>query len=108
MPLQLPLTGYKARRYDLRKIHAFKIANKPDSDIYSHPAPPRSFMFAGAGWAYGVGCGVGTFLGVGVGVGLQPFFGAGMGAGAFCGAGFAAGFILGNGTPYIHYGVSTP
>ena len=79
----------------------------PVVELYGLPAPPRSFMFAGGGWAYGIGCGVGPFLGVGVAMANGVLFGAGTGIGAFCGVGFGAGAIVGNGSAYVPYGVNT-
>lgn len=74
---------------------------------YGLPAPPRAYVFAGAGWAYGVGCGVGPFFGVGVGVSRGVVFGAGAGVGAFCGVGFGSGLVVGNGTGHIPFGLNT-
>ena len=65
---------------------------------YSLPSPPRTHLLLGAGYTYGVGCGVGPFFGVGVALTPRLSFGAGMGAGAFCGVGFGAGVFASCGT----------
>lgn len=76
-------------------------------EMYGLPGPPKSYFFAGAGYAYGIGCGVGPFFGVGVALGPKVLFGAGFGLGAFCGAGLGGGLLTGNGSGYIPYGANT-
>lgn len=79
----------------------------PVVELYGAPSPPKSFFFAGAGYAYGVGCGVGPFFGMGVALGPRPLFGAGAGIGVYCGCGFGAGAVIGNGSGYIPMGATT-
>jgi len=79
----------------------------PVVELYGAPSPPKSFFFAGAGYAYGVGCGLGPFFGMGVALGPRPLFGAGAGMGVYCGCGFGAGAVIGNGSGYIPMGATT-
>lgn len=76
---------------------------------YSLPSPPKSWLFGGLGYGYGVGCSVGPVFGLGVGVspaGVQ--FGSGvLPFGVFCGVGLAAGGIVGQGSAYVPYGITS-
>jgi hypothetical protein len=76
---------------------------------YGLPTPPKSWLFAGLGYGYGVGCTIGPTFGIGVGFGPRGVqFGAGATiVGAFCGVGFAGGAIIGEGSAYVPYGLNS-
>lgn len=80
-----------------------------ESYPYSLPSPPKSWLFGGLGYGYGIGCSVGPVFGLGVGMspgGVQ--FGAGaLPVGVFCGVGLAAGAIVGQGSAYVPYGFTS-
>jgi hypothetical protein len=73
---------------------------------YSLPSPPKSWLFGGLGYGYGIGCSAGPVFGLGVGIspaGVQ--FGSGISPlGVFCGVGLAAGAIVGQGSAYVPFG----
>lgn len=72
---------------------------------YGPPSPPRNYVLAGIGWAYGVGCGAGPFFGMGIAVNRRIVFGAGAGVGVYCGIGFGAGAVMGSGTGFVPIGL---
>lgn len=74
------------------------------TSYYSRPTPPRTFLQAGLGWTYGIGCGAGPYFGMGVAVDRRIVFGAGLGAGLFCGIGFGAGALVGAGSGFVPIG----
>lgn len=75
---------------------------------FPKPTPSRTVIGGGAGWLYGVGCGIGPFLGMGIATTPGPvLFGAGFGVGAYCGVGFGAGVVTGVGTFYVPFGITS-
>ena len=116
------LRSYLMRRWDPRNLYR-DLQRK--SYPYGPPPPPRSYVFAGSGWAFGLGCSFGgPFFGVGAGysllgggggggggnalISLLPHpvvvFGAGGGVGAVCGVGFGSGMVAGVGTGFVPIG----
>ncbi|KAA8496308.1 hypothetical protein FVE85_0037 [Porphyridium purpureum] len=99
--------GIGGSRSDVPQYDHVSPGIPPELFPYGLPQPPRSFLIAGIGWGYGLGCSLGPFYGTGVGFGWPGgvVLGAGAGIGAVCGAGFGGGALAGNGNAYLPFGL---
>lgn len=102
-------SGDAAPNVDATRGATVPVSSGSESYPYSLPSPPKSWLFGGLGYGYGIGCSVGPVFGLGVGMspaGVQ--FGAGaLPVGVFCGVGLAAGAIAGQGSAYVPYGFTS-